>query len=224
MSAIIVGSPISGSKVLQKQDFRRDVNGMESITENYIIRTEDRETISPVKDTTHASFSSATKKYSRMAVETISYGEQDGGLTAMSVSYVGLTSSTGLPQPYVRMIPTFGTGVYGSPLTIEAEFITDITEAQLSSGQLVKDIPASVRYIYGAALVQMPYELNGFTMPANPRPPGIIQKTSLGGEIVYLGYCVDSVASERRGQFLTARVTFKEKQYGTGAFVYANRL
>lgn len=223
MSAIIIGSPMSGKKVLQRQDFQRDINGMETITENYMIRTEDRQSLAPPKDTTHASFSGATKKYARMVVETISYGEQDGGLTTMSVSYVGLTSSSGLPKPYVRMIPTFGTGVYGSPLTIEAEFITDITEAQLSAGQLVKDIPASANYIYATALVQMPSQLNGFTMPANPRPPGITTKTR-SGQIVYLGYCIDTVASERRGQFLTARVTFKEKQYGTGVFVYANRL
>ena len=223
MSAIIVGSPISGSKVLQRQNFQRDINGLETITENYMIRTADRATLAPTKDTTHASFSTATIKYKRMAVETISFGEADGGLSTMSVVYAGLTSETLLPRPVIRMIPTFNTGVYGSPLTVEIEFVTDVTEAQLAAGQLVKSHAPTTRFIYGQTLVQMPAELNGAKTPANPRPPGITRK-SRSGEIVYLGYCVDSVAAERRGQFLNARVNFKEKQYGTGVFVFANRL
>jgi hypothetical protein len=223
MSSVVIGSPLSGKKVLNKQTFQRDMNGMETIVESYLINTADRGAIAPAKDTTHASFSGATIKYSRMAVETINFDEQQGGISILNVTYGGLTSETGLPKPIVRMIPTFNTGVYGSPLTIEAEFVSDVSEAELASGQLVKGYPVVANYIYGQNLIQMPYELNGLVMPANPATPRIVQKTG-SGQIVYLGYCVDSVASERRGQFLNARATFKEKQYGTGAFLYANRL
>lgn len=223
MSAVVIGSPRSGSKVLNKQTFQRDMNGMETIVESYLINTADRGTIAPAKDTTHASFSTATIKYKRMAVETINFDEQQGGISILNVTYGGLTSETSLPRPIIRMIPTFNTGVYGSPLTIEIEFVTDVTEAQLAAGQLVKSHAPITRFIYGQSLVQMPAELNGVKTPENPRPPGITRK-SRSGEIVYLGYCVDSVAAERRGQFLNARVNFKEKQYGTGVFVFANRL
>jgi hypothetical protein len=223
MSAVVIGSPRSGSKVLNKQTFQRDMNGMETIVESYLINTADRGAIAPAKDTTHASFSTATIKYKRMAVETINFDEQQGGISILNVTYGGLTSETSLPKPIIRMIPTFNTGVYGSPLTVEIEFVTDVTEAQLAAGQLVKSHAPITKFVYGQSLVQMPAELNGAKTPANPRPPGITRKGK-SGEIVYLGYCVDSVAAERRGQFLNARVNFKEKQYGTGVFVYANRL
>lgn len=216
MSAVIVGSPISGGKVLQRQDYQRDINGLETITENYKIRTEDRLTLAPAKDTTHASFSSSSSKYSRMAVETISFGEEDGGLSSMSVVYVGLTASTGLPKPVVRMIPTTGTGIYGPPLTIEVEFITDVTESQIATGQLTTSsaLPSNIAgTIYKGGI---PNVLNGLTLPSNPVEPFTKQLGLIGG-YHYLGYCQDQVDCTRRGQFLVARVVFKEKQVGFGS-------
>ena len=224
MSAVIVGSPISGGKVLQRQDYQRDINGLETITENYKIRTEDRITLAPAKDTTHASFSSSSSKYTRMAVETISFGEEDGGLSSMSVVYVGLTPSTGLPKPVVRMIPTTGAGIYGPPLTIEIEFITDVTESQIATGQLTTTSTAqtdNTSKTYGG---RIPTILNGLTLPSNPVEP-FSKMYGLVGGINYLGYCQDSVDCTRRGQFLVARVVFREKQgaFGDPAFVSAFR-
>lgn len=221
MSAIIVGSPISGGKVLQRQNFQRDINGLETISENYMIRTADRATIAPEKDTTHASFSSATTKYSRMAVETISFGEEDGGLTTLSVVYVGLTASTGLPKPVVRMIPTTGAGIYGPPLTIEVEFVTDVTESQIAVGQLTTTSVVPLDRT-GNTFLQIPNVLNGLTLPSNPTPP-FNRMYGLVGGINYWGYCQDQVDCTRRGQFLVARVVFKEKQdaFGDPAFVSA---
>jgi hypothetical protein len=225
MSAVIVGSPISGGKVLQRQNFQRDINGLETISENYMIRTADRATIAPEKDTTHASFSSATTKYSRMAVETISFSEGDGGLTTMSVVYVGLTSSTGLPKPVVRMIPTTGAGIYGPPLTIEVEFVTDLLESEFANGQLVKGIPTNQQFtnVGLGRFITMPSELNGLALPSQPRPLGITQ-SSIDGSITYYGYCMDNLDSTRRGQFLVAKAVFKEKQFGIGAFAYATQV
>ena len=225
MSAVIVGSPNSGGKVLQRQDFQRDINGLETITENYKIRTEDRLTLAPAKDTTHASFSSSTSKYTRMAVETISFGEEDGGLTTMSIVYVGLTASTGLPKPVVRMIPTTGAGIYGPPLTIEVEFVTDLVESEFANGQLVKGIPTNQKFtnVGLGRFLTMPSEINGLVLPSQPRPLGITQ-SSIGGNITYYGYCMDNLDSTRRGQFLVAKAVFKEKQFGIGDFAYATQV
>jgi len=223
MSSIIVGSPISGAKVLQRQNFQRDINGLETITETYKIRTADRSKLAPEKDTIHASFSSFTLKYSRMAVETISFGEEDGGLTSMNVVYVGLTSSTGLPPAIIRFIPTFNAGIYGSPLTIEAEFITDMNENELALGQTAAGFSVPQSYYYAQQIVQMPSQINGVTLPGNPRATGETFY-SIDGRIIYLGYCVDGVESTKRGQFLVAKMSFKEKQIGIGLFYGATRL
>jgi len=224
MSAVIVGSPNSGGKVLQRQDFQRDINGLETITENYKIRTDDRLTIAPAKDTTHSAFSSSASKYTRMAVETISFGEEDGGLSSMSVIYVGLTASTGLPKPVVRMIPTTGAGIYGPPLTIEVEFVTDLVESEFANGQLVKGVPTNQSFtnVGLGRFLTMPTELNGLTLPSQPRSVGIV-KSNNDGNITYFGYCMDNLDSTRRGQFLVAKAVFKEKQFGIGAFAYATQ-
>jgi hypothetical protein len=224
MSSIIVGSPISGAKVLQRQNFQRDINGLETITESYMIRTSDRATLAPAKDTTYSAFTS-TSTYPRMAVETISFNEQNGGLTTMSVVYVGLTSSAGLPKPVVRMLPTTGAGIYGPPLTIEVEFVTDLVESEFANGQLVKGVPVSQSFtnVGLGRFLTMPSELNGLTLPSHPTPPGVV-RSSNAGNITYYGYCMDNLDSVRRGQFLVAKAVFKEKQFGIGAFAYATQV
>jgi len=218
MSAVIIGSPVSGGKVLQRQNFQRDINGLETITENYIIRTSDRTALAPAKDTTYPVFT-ATTSYPRMAVETITFDENDGGLTTMNVVFVGLTSSSGLPKPVVRMLPTTGAGIYGPPLTIEIEFITDVTESQIATGQLTSSaLPSRIgNTIFGGGI---PNILNGLTLPSNPIEP-FSKMYGLVGGVNYLGYCQDQVDCTRRGQFLVARVVFKEKQdaFGDPAFV-----
>jgi len=224
MSAVIIGSPVSGGKVLQRQNFQRDINGLETITENYIIRTADRTALAPAKDTTYSAFT-ATTSYPRMAVETITFDENDGGLTTMNVVFVGLTSSSGLPKPVVRQIPTTNAGIYGPPLTIEIEFVTDLVESEFSAGQLVKGIPANQQFtnIGLGRFLTMPTELNGLILPSHPRPVGVV-RSSNAGNITYYGYCMDSLDSTRRGQFLVARAVFKEKQFGIGAFAYATQV
>jgi hypothetical protein len=220
MSAVIIGSPVSGGKVLQRQNFQRDINGLETITENYIIRTSDRTALAPAKDTTYPVFT-ATTSYPRMAVETITFDENDGGLTTMNVVYVGLTSSSGLPKPVVRMIPTTGAGIFGPPLTIEVEFVTDVTESQISVGQLTTTSVVPLDRTRNR-FIQIPNVLNGLTLPSNPIPP-FNKMYGLVGGVNYLGYCQDQVDCTRRGQFLVARVVFKEKQdaFGDPAFVSA---
>ena len=143
-----------------------------------------------------------------MVVESVATEEQDGGITQMLVTFVGLTTSTGLPPPIVRLIPTAGEGVYGPPLVIEAEYVTDVGETQFMAGQLSQNNGALAVPLW-KAVIKMPPFINGYAMPRDPIPP-----FNSGGLIteVYSGYCVLSKSCERRGLFLVARDTFHEVQ------------
>ncbi len=217
MASVIIGSAIgatSTSKALQRQNFNKEPNGLETIVEAYAIQTANRDTVVPEKNTLHSAFSSSAKKYSRMVVESVTSEEQDGGITQMLVTFVGLTTSTGLPPPIVRLIPTAGEGVYGPPLVIEAEYVTDVSETEFMAGQLSQNNGlASVTGF--STIIKMPETINGVVMPKDPRTaffqtPG----SGLGGGTIaqYSGYCVLSMSAERRGLFLVARNTYHEVQ------------
>jgi hypothetical protein len=217
MASEIIGNAIGAftdSKVLQRQNFSKEPNGLETIIEAYAIKTENRSIIVPKKGTLHSPFSSAEKKYERMAVESVTTEEQDGGITQMLVTYVGLTSSTGLPPPIIRLIPTAGEGIYGPPLVIEAEYMTDVSETEFMAGQLAQNNGARIATLF-TQTIKMPEFINGTAMPRDPRsafystPP-----SGIGGGLIvnYDGYCVLSKSCERRGLFLVARDTFHEVQ------------
>ena len=217
MSFSIVGSSLNSSttaKVLQRQNFSKEPNGLETIIESYAIATANRDTIVPEKDTLHSVFSSSTKKYSRMVVESVTTEEQDGGITQMLVTFVGLTTSTGLPPPIVRLIPTAGEGVYGPPLVIEAEYVTDVSETEFMAGQLAQNTGLGRLQIF-SNVIKMPAVINGTTMPRDPRTAFFnAPKSGFGGGAIiqYSGYCVLSMSCDRRGLFLIARNTYHEVQ------------
>jgi len=217
MGFSIVGSSLNSSataKVLQRQNFNKEPNGLETIIEAYAIKTENRDLIIPEKDTLHSAFSSSTKKYSRMVVESVNTEEQDGGITQMLVTYVGLTLASGLPPPIVRLIPTAGEGVYGPPLVIEAEYVTDVSETEFMAGQLAQNTGLGRLQIF-SNLIKMPEVINGTTMPRDPRTAFFnAPKTGFGGGAIvkYSGYCVLSMSCDRRGLFLIARNTYHEVQ------------
>jgi len=217
MGFSIVGSSLNSSttaKVLQRQNFNKEPNGLETIIEAYAIKTENRDLIVPEKDTLHSAFSSSTKKYSRMVVESVNTEEQDGGITQMLVTYVGLTLTSGLPPPIVRLIPTAGEGVYGPPLVIEAEYVTDVSETEFMAGQLAQNTGLGSLQIF-SNVIKMPAVINGTTMPRDPRTAFFnAPKTGFGGGAIvkYSGYCVLSMSCDRRGLFLIARNTYHEVQ------------
>jgi hypothetical protein len=208
MASLVIGSAID-SKVLQRQNFNKEPNGLETIIEAYAIQTANRDKVVPNKGTLHSAFSSSTKKYTRMIVESVTTEEQDGGITEMLVTFVGLTSLTGLPPAIVRLIPTAGASIYGPPLTIEAEFVTDVSETMFIQGNIDATAEIKLGNISFGAVNQMPSSINGTSMPANPRPPGKVQSPFFFGD--YFGYCVESYSCERRGLFLIARTTYIEK-------------
>jgi hypothetical protein len=208
MSAVIVGSPSSGQKVLRRADFSVERNGLETLNEVYTVRTADRRTLQPNFGILHSAYSTASTKFARMAVERFSFREQDGDLTEINVTYVGLTSSSGLPPAIVRLIPTPGAGIFGPNMVIEAEFLTDKSENDFSAngaGGLTR--PAGV---FSAAVIFMPDTINGTKMPANPREPFFIDGATISRS--YSGYTQQSLSCDRRGLFLVARATFAEQQ------------
>lgn len=212
MSAVIVGLPTSStsSKVLRRQGYEKATNGLESITETYIVQTQNLLSIIPAKDTKHSDFSTATNKYQRMAVESISTSEQEGGLTELNVLYVGLTSSSGLPPAVVRIIPATGAGIFGPPVNIEAEFISDLSEYQIIKGQFSSVSPTAPAV--GKDIVRMPKFINGTTLPDNPKEPFVQEGTGSVSSFYYRyeGYVTNNFQCTRRGQFLVCVVTFAE--------------
>jgi hypothetical protein len=208
MASVIIGSSID-SKVLQRQNFSKEPNGLETIIEAYSIKTSNRDTLVPERFTLHSAFSLSAKKYSRMVVESVATEEQDGGITSMLVTFVGLTSSTGLPPPIVRLIPTAGEGVYGPPLVIEAEYVTDVSETEFMAGQLAQNNGLASLQLF-TQTIKMPAFINGYEMPKDPKTPFF--SSGIGALAQYGGYCVLSMSCERRGLFLVARNTYHEVQ------------
>ena len=217
MASLVIGSAIS-SKVLQRQNFNKEPNGLETIIEAYAIQTANRDAVVPEKNTLHSAFSSSTKKYSRMVVESVTTEEQDGGITQMLVTFVGLTTLTGLPPAIVRLIPTEGAGIFGPPLTIEAEFVTDVSESQFINGSIIKNTELAtppelaLRLGLNQNINKMPPFINGTKMPDNPRQPYV--RSGGFGLDQYLGYITQSFSCERRGLFLIARTTYIEASTG----------
>jgi hypothetical protein len=207
MAFEIIGSSID-TKVLQRQNFNKEPNGLETVIESYAIKTANRDAIVPEKDTLHSAFSSSANKYSRMVVESVTTEEQDGGITQMLVTFVGLTTSTGLPPAIVRLIPTPGAGIYGAPLIVEAEFITDVSETEFIRGNIQSTSSINLGNVSFGSVNQMPPFINGTKMPSNPREP--FKSSSQLAIVEYFGYCTQSHSCERRGLFLVARTTYQE--------------
>jgi hypothetical protein len=215
MSAVIVGSPSSGSKVLRRADFSTQRNGLETLNEIYTVRTADRKTLQPSFGTLHSAYSTASTTFARMAVENFSFREQDGDLTEINVTYVGLTSTSGLPPAVVRLIPTPGAGIYGPNMIIEAEFISDKSETefiQTGAGGLLK--PEDNLLNEGRYGRFMPSTINGTKMPSNPRQP--FQRSGLLLKTTYYGYVQTSLSCEKRGILLVARVNYAEQLKRSG--------
>jgi len=183
--ATIVGFPSSGGKTLRRVDYATERNGLETLTETYTIRTADRAAIQPAFLTTHKSFSTSSTKYERMAVENFSFRAQDGDISELTVTYVGLTYDTGLPGALVRILPA------APDIIIQAEYVSDINESELIALNVIT--------------TRMPTSINGTNMPVNP--PFF---TNNNNSLTRYGYTYFSTEATRRGQFIVASVVFKK--------------
>jgi hypothetical protein len=216
MSAVILGSPTSGQKTLRRNEFSTQRNGLEFINEIYTIRTADRATIQPPFETLHKNYSTASTKYARMAVENVAFKEIDGDLTEMTVSYVGLTSASGLPPALVRIIPAMDKGVFGPPCVINVEYISDQDTAKIISG-----VPGGAVLGLGSRRqVPMPKSINGTELPRNPRDPfstgsqpfqpSLFFKPGAYTVFGYQGYVLNSIQAEERGIFVVVVAEYAE--------------
>lgn len=214
MSSVLIGAPLSKAKVLNRQNLQRAFNGLETMVETYTIRSEDRDTIAPLKDTTHSSFSTASVPYARMAVETVNFEEENGSLTKMNVTYVGLTKSTGLPLAVLRTIPTTGAGIFGPPINIEVEFITDLPVTEILKGRFSSLTTAQTNNETRPQfrIIRMPDQINGLKLPSNPVQPFVQEGVGLTSSTYYRyeGYIVNNIQAVQRGQFVVATITFSE--------------
>lgn len=214
MSSILIGSPISKGKVLARQSLQRALNGLETIIETYTIRTEDRAAVSPLKDVKHSDFSTSNFSYPRMAVETVNFDEENGSLTKMSVSYVGMTSSSGLPLAILRTIPTTGAGVFGPPVNIEVEFLSDLPMTEILKGRFSSLTTAQTNNETRPrfSIIRMPEAINGLKLPSNPVQPFVQEGygSTSSSYYRYEGYIVNNIQAVQRGQFLVVTVTFSE--------------
>lgn len=223
MAVTIIGSPSSGQKVLRRQSYQKDANGLETLSENYLVRSADLISLVPSKDVRHSVFSTATLKFPRMAVESTSTSEQDGGISELNVTYVGLTSSSGLPPALVRTVPATGAGLYGPPIIIEVEFVSDSSVPQILAGKL-----SSLSIASTEVPNPIPSQINGTALPTNPRSPftnranlanlttGEIFRNAGGLIFQYYGYCLKDTQATQRGQFLVVVLSYQEFMRGQG--------
>jgi hypothetical protein len=215
MSAVILGSPEAGKKVLRRSEFSTQRNGLEFINEIYTIRTADRSKLQPALETLHKNFSTASTTYARMAVENVAFKEIDGDLSEMTVSCVGLTSSTGLPPALVRIIPQMDKGVFGPPCVISVEYISSSSTASILSS-----LPGAFLSAASGLKIPMPTSINGTILPANPRDPystgnNPVQQSSFFGPgsyttFSYQGYVLNSIQAEERGIFVVVVAEYAE--------------
>lgn len=250
MGAILLGSLASGGKVLRKSQRSTEVDGLVTLVETYTIRTQDIATIEPDRNTTHASFSSASVKYPRMLVETTRIDQMDGGLSTLNVTYVGLDYASGLPPAYVTSVGRKGAGVFGADAAIVARYLTEETlNDTLVGGPINLNFGATQLSIPTQRF--MPGSINGTAMPSNPFQrqyrrsktsaersaelqaefykiygPGsaiMVSVISLH-EWIYAGYVQSGISFQRRGLFNQVEEEFTEFFQGTSVFYSSNGL
>lgn len=170
MSANIISTTLAaGGKILRKSQRSTEVDGLVTLVETYVVRTQDIATIEPDRNTTHSSFSGSSVKYPRMLVETTRIDQMDGDLSELNVTYVGLDYSTGLPPAFITTVGQPGAGVFGADASIVVRYLTeDSLFNTLKGGQL--SISAGGSQLNLPTKRLMPTSINGTIMPPNPRP------------------------------------------------------
>lgn len=247
MGAILLGSLASGGKVLRKSQRSTEVDGLVTLVETYTIRTQDIATIEPDRNTLHTTFSSATTKYARMAVETTRIDPLDGGLSQLIVTYVGLDYATGLPPAFITTVGQPGVGVFGADAAIVVKYITqDSLFDALKGGNINLNFGTSNITLPTKRL--LPTSINGTAMPPNPRAREYRRsknraeqisaqdsqfQASYGGlglfsgrfyvfypehEWIYAGYVQSAISFQRRGLFNQIEEQFTEYFRGTDIF------
>jgi len=239
MSALIVGSSLaSGQKVLRKSQSSSEVDGLVTITETYAIRTEDAGSLEPDRNTSHASFSTASVKYARMLVETTRVEPMDGGIANLVVTYVGLDYASGLPPAYITVVGQPGVGVFGADASVVVKYISEDSLFNTLRGSTLNLAIGGSNLVLPTKRL-MPSTINGTAMPPNPRqreyrrnqiaqlvnsgfsqyiPTGVFAGFGPSVEWLYAGYVQTGISFARRGSFNQVEEQFTEYFKGTDGF------
>ncbi len=241
MSALIVGSSLaSGQKVLRKSQSSSEVDGLVTITETYAIRTENAGSLEPDRNTSHASFSTASVKYARMLVETTRVEPMDGGVSNLIVNYVGLDYASGLPPAYITVVGQPGVGVFGADASVVVKYVSQDSLFDTLKGSTLSLSLGGTNLVLPTKRL-MPATINGTAMPPNPRKreyrktPNIFDiaatlpnktLTTIGyvqlypplNEWIYAGYVQTGISFARRGLFNQVEEQFTEYFKGTDNF------
>lgn len=247
MGAIIVGKPSSGEKILRSSVSSTDVDGLVTLTETYTIRRTDIASLEPTRNSTFASVSTSGLGYSRMLVETTRVDPSDGNLATLSITYVGMTTNSGLPPAYITAVGQAGVGVFGADASIVARYITqDSLFTLIQGGNISLSLGRSQLTLPTKRL--MPREINGTALPPNPRQReyrrsktynealAVAQQqfaanyksgSQFGGlaagfypqyEWIYAGYVQTGISFQRRGLFNQIEEQFSEYFNGSDYF------
>ena len=219
MSAVIVGTSLnSGQKVLRKSERTTEVDGLVSLTETYVIRSADIESIEPGRNTAYSTFT-GLNTCPRMQVETPRVEPMDGGLATLVVNYVGLDYASGLPPAFVTAVGQPKVGVFGSDASVVARYITqqpvfDLLKGSQITLQFLGNFSPSVNL---PSKRFMPATINGTAMPPNPRAREYRIRIFGGviSEWLYAGYVQTSVSFQRRGLFNQIEEQFSEYFFGS---------
>jgi len=246
MAVSIVNTVLNaGGKVLRKASRSTSVDGLVTLVENYTIRLADIGSLEPDTGITHSAFSTASTKYTRMLVETTAVNPLDGDLADLSVTYVGLDYTSGLPKAYITAVGQPGVGVFGADAAIVVKYITqDSLFDTLKGGNISLNLGGTSLTLPTKRL--LPTSINGTTMPPNPRQreyrrgktpaeataqnyenflksggtfyqPAFVVFTP-GIEWIYAGYVQSGISFQRRGLFNQIEEQFTEYFRGTDTF------
>jgi hypothetical protein len=220
MAATIISTTLNaGGKILRKSQRSSEVDGLVTLTETYTIRRQDIESIEPERNTSYATFT-GSGAYPRMLVETTRVDPLDGGLASLSVTYVGLDYSSGLPPAYVTAVGQPGVGVFGADASVVVRYLTQTSVFDLLKG-------SNITLEFSNALVSsnltlpskrfIPATINGTAMPPNPRAREyrLFAIGSFLSEWLYAGYVQTSISFQRRGSFNQIEEQFTEYFVGS---------
>lgn len=242
MGALIINTALNaGQKILRKSQLSSEVDGLVTIVETYVIRSQDAASLEPDRNTTYNAFTGTTK-YARMLVETTRVEPLDGDLAELIVTYVGLDYASGLPPAYITVVGQPGVGVFGADASVVVKYINQDSLFDTLKGQVLSLAIGGSNLILPTKRL-MPATINGTAMPPNPRQreyrrsasireqiaasSGLNTGTIFSGSIsffaptiewLYAGYVQTGISFARRGSFNQVEEQFTEYFKGTDGF------
>jgi len=245
MSAVIINTALNaGQKILRKTQSSSEVDGLVTIVETYVIRSQDAASLEPDRNTSHASFSTSTIKYGRMLVETTRVEPLDGDLAELIVTYVGLDYASGLPPAYITVVGQPGVGVFGADASVVVKYVSEDSLFNTLRGSTLNLALGGSNLILPTKRL-MPATINGTAMPPNPRQReyrrnmvaslvsagtfsqsyfSLLSNFGPSREWLYAGYVQTGISFARRGSFNQIEEQFTEYFRGTDNFYTSDGL